>query len=188
RGGAPPAKGDFVGGNFEPAIEAAAKVGADQVVVGNVVQSDGGKIYYSLSIYRVTDVALVRSQIFSQGFPPTDARSMSAAFGSNLATLEAPRTAEGTIYDIVNGELHADLGAAEGFKLGQRFNVLRAGQKVGEASIAKITDDFAVVTIANSTAGYQPAIGARFVGLEPQPAVIPPHEVTSGFSPLYAII
>jgi hypothetical protein len=187
-GGPLQAKADLAGGNFQPALDAAAKVGADQVVVGNVVQSDGGKIYYSLSIYRVVDVALVRSQIFSQGYPPPDARSMSAAFGSNIATLEAPRTAEGTIYDITNGELHADLGAAEGFRLGQRFNVLRAGQKVGEADIAKISDSFAVVTIANATAGYKPAIGDRLVGLEPQPAVMPPHEVTSGFSPLYAFI
>jgi hypothetical protein len=187
-GGPLPLKLDNSGNSFEPAIEAGAKVGADEVVVGNIVQLGGGTVSYSVSIYRVTDVALVRSQIFSQSYPAPDSRSMSAAFESNVVTLEAPRTAEGTIYSTYNGELDADLGTAEGFKLGQRFNVLRSGQKVADADISSITDSYAVVTIANASPGYKPAIGDRLVGLEPMPAVIPPHENSSGFSAIYALL
>jgi hypothetical protein len=187
-GGPLPMKLDVSGSSFEPAIEAASKVGADQVVVGNIVHIGGGTISYSLTIYRVVDVAPVRSQIFSQNYPASDSRSMTAAFAANVATLEAPRTAEGTIYSIYNGELDADLGTAEGFHLGQRFNILRSGQKVAEAEISSITDSYAIVKIVNATPSYKPAIGDRLVGLEPQPAVIPPHENSSGFSPLYALV
>jgi hypothetical protein len=158
------------------------------VVVGNIVQAGGGTISYSLSIYRVTDVALVRSQIFTQNYPASDARSMSAAFASNVATLEAPRTAMGTIYSTYNGELDADLGTAEGFHLGQRFNVVRGGMKVAEADISSITDSYAIVTISNATPGFKAQLGDRLVGLDPQPAVIPPHENSSGFSPLYTLL
>ena len=187
-GGPLPMKLDVSGSSFQPAITAASKVGADDVVVGNVVQIGGGTIAYSLSMYRVVDVALVRSQIFTQNYPASDSRSMSAAFASNVATLEAPRTAEGTIYSTYNGELDADLGTAEGFSLGQRFNVLRGGQKVAEADISRISDSYAVVTIANASPGFKPMLGDRLVGLEPQPAVNPPHENTSAFSPLYALL
>jgi hypothetical protein len=187
-GGPLPLKLDTSGSTFGPAIAAALKVSADEVVVGDIVQLGGGNVSYSVSIYRVTDVALVRSQIFSQTYPAPDSRTMSAAFSSNVATLEAPRTAEGTIYSTFNGELDADLGTAEGFKLGQRFNVLRNGQKVAEADISSITDSYAIVKIANASPGYKPAIGDRLVGLEPQPAVIPPHENTSGFNAVYALI
>jgi hypothetical protein len=188
-GGGPLAlKVDTSGSTFGPAIEAASKVGADEVAVGNIVQLGGGSVSYSVSIYRVTDVALVRSQIFSQSYPAPDSHSMSAAFASNVATLEAPRTAEGTIYSTFNGELDADLGTAEGFRLGERFNVLRNGQKVAEADISSISDSFAVVSIKNANPGYKPAIGDRLVGLEPMPAVIPPHENTSGFNAIYALL
>lgn len=187
-GGPLPLKVDVSGSTFGPAIAAASKVGADEVVVGNIVQLGGGTINYSVSIYRVTDVALVRSQIFSQNYPAPDSRTMSAAFASNVVTLEAPRTAEGTIYSTFNGELDADLGTAEGFRLGERFNVLRNGQKVAEADISKITDSYAVVTVSNASPGYKPAIGDRLVGLEPMPAVIPPHENTSGFNAIYALL
>lgn len=187
-GGPLPLKLDNSGNSFEPAIEAGAKVGADEVVVGNIVQLGGGTVSYSVSIYRVTDVALVRSQIFTQNYPAPDSRTMSAAFESNVATLEAARTAEGTIYAIDNGQLDADLGTAEGFKLGQRFNVLRQGQKVADASISSISDSYAVVTISNASPGYKPAVGDRLIGLDPMPAVIPPHENSSGFSAIYALL
>jgi hypothetical protein len=187
-GGPIPLKLDNSGSTFGPAIDAGSKAGADEVVVGNIVQLGGGTVSYSVSIYRVTDVALVRSQIFSQTYPAPDSRSMSAAFASNVATLEAPRTAEGTIYSIYKGELDADLGTAEGFRLGERFNVLRNGQKVADADISSITDSYAVVTISNASPGYKPAIGDRLVGLEPMPAVIPPHENTSGFNAIYALL
>jgi hypothetical protein len=187
-GGPLPLKLDVSGSSFQPAIVAASKVGADDVVVGNVVQIGGGTISYSLSMYRVVDVALVRSQIFTQNYPASDARSMGASFASNVATLEAPRTAEGTIYSTYNGELDADLGTAEGFHLGQRFNVVRMGHKVAEADITKISDSYAVVTISNATPGFKVAMGDHLVGLDPQPAVISPHENTSVFSPLYALV
>ncbi|HKW44879.1 MAG TPA: hypothetical protein VJN22_04420, partial [Candidatus Eremiobacteraceae bacterium] len=187
-GGPLPIKLDEVGSSFGPAIDAAAKVGADEVIVGNIVQAGGGTIAYSLSIYRVVDVALVRSQMFTQNYPASDSRAMTAAFAANVATLEAPRTAEGTIYSTANGELDADLGTAEGFRLGQRFNVLRLGQKVAEAEISSISDSYAVVKIGYASPGFKPAVGDRLVGLEPQPAVIPPHENSSGFNPLYALV
>jgi len=187
-GGPLPVQLDVSGSSFVPAVQAAAKVGADDVVVGNIVQAGGGTISYSLSIYRVVDVALVRSQIFTQNYPAPDARSMGAAFASNVATLEAPRTAMGTIYSTYNGELDADLGTAEGFHLGQRFNVVRGGMKVAEADISSINDSYAIVTISNATPGFKAQLGDRLVGLESQPAVISPHENTSGFSPLYTLL
>ena len=183
-----PIKLDVSGSSFQPAIVAASKVGADDVVVGNIVQLGGGTISYSLSMYRVVDVALVRSQIFSQNYPASDSRSMGAAFASNVATLEAPRMAEGTIYSTYNGELDADLGTAEGFHLGQRFNVVRAGHKVAEADISKITDSAAVVTITNAQPGFKPVMGDHLVGIDPVPPVMSPHENTSVFSPLYALL
>ncbi|HEY5095119.1 MAG TPA: hypothetical protein VII69_08405 [Candidatus Eremiobacteraceae bacterium] len=187
-GGVLPLKLDVSGSSFGPALAAASKVGADDVVVGDIVQLGGGTISYSLNMYRVVDVALVRSQVFTQNYPASDAHSMSAAFASNVATLEAPRTAMGTIYSTYNGELDADLGLAEGFKLGQRFNVLRLGQKVAEADITKITDSYAVVSITNSQPGFKAQMGDRLVGIDPQPPVFSPHENTSGFSALYALL
>jgi len=189
-GGGPLAiKQDLAGGSFGPALDAAAKAGADEVVVGNIVQYANGQAYYSLSVYRVDNVMLVRSQVFTQSYPPSDAHAMPAAFASNIATLEAPRTPMGTIYSTYNGELDADLGSAEGFALGQHFNVLRDGQKVAEADITQISGSYAVVSIVNASAGYKPAIGDRLVGLNAQPAILPPpSNGGSGFNPLYIIL
>src|SRR5450755_456436 len=187
-GGPLPIKQDLVGGSFGPALDAAAKAGADEVVVGNIVQFANGQAYYSLSVYRVGSVMLVRTQVFTQSYP-SDARAMAAAFASNIATLEAPRTPVGTIYSTYNGELDADLGSAEGFSLGQRFNVLRDGQKVAEADITRISGSYAVVSIVNAFAGYKAAIGDRLVGLNAQPAVLtPPSNGGSGFNPLYILL
>lgn len=187
-GGGPLAlKQDLVGGSFGPALDAAAKAGADEVVVGNIVQYANGQAYYSLSIYRVASVMIVRSEVFTQNYPG-NARAMVSAFAGNIATLEAPRAAEGTIYSTYNGELDADLGASQGFSLGQHFNVLRGGQKVAEANISRISDAYAVVTIVNASAGYTPAIGDRLVGLEPQPALAPVRSTASGFNPLYLVL
>jgi hypothetical protein len=188
-GGPLPIKQDLIGGSFGPALDAAAKAGADEVVVGNIVQYANGQAYYSLSVYRVGSVMLVRTQVFTQSYPPSDAHAMTAAFASNIATLEAPRTPMGTIYSTYNGELDADLGTAEGFSLGQRFNVLRAGQKVAEANITQISGSFAVVTIVNASAGYKPAIGDRLVGLNAQPPInTPPGNGGSGFNPLVLLL
>jgi len=187
-GGVLPLKLDVSGSSFQPAIVAASKVGADDVVVGDIVQVGGGTISYSLSMYRVVDVALVRSQVFTQNYPASDSHAMGAAFASNVATLEAPRTVMGTIYSTYNGELDADLGMAEGFKLGQRFNVVRSGQKVAEADITKITDSYAVVSITNAQPGFKAQMGDRLVGIEPQPPVFSPHENTSGFNAIYALL
>ncbi len=188
-GGGPLAfKPDLIGGSFGPALDAASKVGADEVVVGNIVSYANGQAFYSLSVYRTSNVMLVRTQVFSQNYPPSDAHALVAGFASNLNTLEAPRTAMGTIYSDYNGELDADLGTTQGFSLGQQFNVLRDGQKVAEATITKISDDFAVVTIVNPSAGYKPAIGDRLVGLNAQPALQPVHSTASGFNPLYIVL
>jgi hypothetical protein len=188
-GGPLPIKQDLAGGSFGPALDAAAKAGADEVVVGNIVQFANGQAYYSLSVYRVGSVMLVRTQVFTQSYPPSDARAMAAAFASNIATLEAPRTPVGTIYSTYNGELDADLGSAEGFSLGQHFNVLRDGQKVAEADITRISGSYAVVSIVNASAGYKPAIGDRLVGLNAQPPILtPPGNGGSGFNPLVLLL
>ena len=181
-------KRDVSGGSFGPALDAAAKVGADEVVIGNIVSYANGQAYYSLSIYRVTNVMLVRSQVFTQPYPAADSHSMAAAFASNIATLQAPRTAMGTIYETDNNEIDADLGTSQGFSLGQHFNVLRNGTKVAQAEITKISDTYAVVTIINPSPGYKAAVGDRLVGLDAQPALLPPPNTASKFNPLWLIL
>ncbi len=168
---------------FMEALKAAAKVGADELLLGSVVQVGGGQVYYRLSLYRVAPVSFIGSQIFSQTYPPADAQALAASFGNNLATLSAPRQALGTIYSTTAGTV-ADVGTEDGFSLGDRFNVLRNGQKVAEATITSIRDDEASLTISNPVSGYKPMMGDRLVGLRALPPVLPAPPNKSSFTAL----
>jgi hypothetical protein len=168
---------------FMDALRAAAKIGADELLLGSVVQVGGGQVYYRLSLYRVAPVAFIGSQIFSQTYPPGDAQALAAAMSNNLATLTAPRQALGTIYSVTDGPV-ADVGTEDGFSLGDRFNVLRGGQKVAEATITSIRDDEATLTISNPTPGYSPMMGDRLVGLRALPAILPAPPNKSSFTAL----
>jgi hypothetical protein len=182
KGGGPlPARQTLTQDQFIDALAAAAKAGADEVVLGDVVQSTGGQVYYRLSLYRVAPVTFIGSQIFSQSYPPADAQSIAAALASNLATLGAPRQGTGTIYSTTQGPV-ADVGSQDGFVLGDRFNVMRNGQKVAEATISSIRDDEAGLTIANASPGYSPAIGDELIGLRALPPLPPAPAQRSTFS------
>jgi len=173
KGGGPlPTGKNVMNDPFVDAMDAAAKVGADQVLLGDVIQMTGGQAYYRLSLYRVAPLTYIGSQIFSQPYPQADARAMSAAFASNVATLSAPRQALGTIYSTTNGVV-ADTGTESGFSLGDRFNVMRNGRKVAEATITSIRASEASLAISNSAPGYTPALGDELVGLRALPPAIP---------------
>lgn len=168
-----------------PALGAAGKAGAEEVILGDVVGASGGSVTYRLTTYRVDPLAFIRSQVFTQS--STTSASLAAGFVSNLATLHAPRTAIGTIYSFVNG-VHADLGEAEGFKLGQRFNVVRNGQKMAEARISAIELTDATVTITNAAPGYKPQVGDQLVGLDPQPAILPAYRAHANTFSIWGIL
>jgi hypothetical protein len=166
---------------FMEALQAAAKTGADDLLLGSVVQIGGGQVYYRLSLYRVAPVTYIGSQIFSQTYPAADANALAASLSNNLATLAAPRQALGTIYSVTAGPV-ADVGTEDGFSLGDRFNVMRNGQKVAEAAITSIRDDEASLTISNPSAGYKPMMGDRLVGLRALPPVLPAPPNKSSFT------
>lgn len=148
------------------ALGAASGAQAGQVIIGDLVKYQSGRISYRLQLYRVHPVQAMRSQFFTQSFTPNDYRSLVSKFSSDVATLEAPRSGVGTIWSMEGG-LHADLGLIEGFHLGQRFNVVRNGQKTAEAEISKISDQDAIVVISNTSGGYKPAIGDRLISQDP---------------------
>lgn len=187
-GGGPLPLGRAVNGDvFGAALDSAAKSHAEHMMLGDLVKLDGGRAYYRLSAYRVNPLTIIRSRVFSQAYPPADARALSAGFASDVATLEAPRTSTGTIW-AVSGGVRADLGTAEGFHLGQRFNVVRNGQKVAEAQISHIEDSEATLSFSNVTGSYRPEVGDRLIGIEPAPAVLPPPAAGSGFNPIALLI
>jgi hypothetical protein len=184
KGGGPlPGVKNLTSDPFVDAIDSAAKAGADEVLSGSVIQMAGGQVYYRLSLYRVAPLTFIGSQIFSQPYPPADAQAMAAAFGSNVATLSAPRQAIGTVYSTTQGVM-SDTGTESGFSLGDRFNVMRNGRKVAEATISSIRADDATVTISNASSGYSPAVGDELVGLRALPPAVPVPPGRSTFNAL----
>jgi hypothetical protein len=154
-----------------PAISAASRAGANEVVIAELLSASGGDTVYRLTAYRVAPLAYIRSEVFSQ--TSLSNQSLTSGFVTNLNTLHAPREAVGTIYSLTNG-VQVDMGSVEGFKMGQQFNVMRNGQKMAQAQIVGIDADSARVDITNASAGYHPQVGDKLVGLQPLPAVNPP--------------
>lgn len=168
------------GDSLGAALAAASRAGADQVVVSDVLKLANGKIVYRMSIYKVSPVTFGRSQVFQQAFPPSDQRVFASQFGHDLASLEAPRTNTGTIYAVSASGILSDTGAANGFHLGQRFNVVRTGKKVAEAQISQITDVNATLQILNPSPSYQPQVGDLLISQEPGPAIPVSTDLHSG--------
>lgn len=170
---------------LQGAVDAASRASAEEVVIGDVLSASGGNVVYRLSAYRVAPLGFIRSQVFSQS--SLSSQALVSGFGTNLATLNAPRTAVGTIYSLVNG-VHADLGEAAGFKLGQLFNVMRYGQKMADARIEQITSNDATLAITNPVRGYTPVVGDRVVATEPQPALGPAMRTSNSFNPIAFLV
>jgi len=186
KGGGPlPATQSQLGSYLTSALSAAAHAGADHVLIGDVVAYGGGSVTFRIEAYRVAPLTPIRSQVFTQTYP-TDNQALAAAMSSDVNALEAPRAGTGTIFDIRNGKIEADLGTAEGFSIGERFNVIRNGQKVAEAQITTIYPDFADVEISNASQGYAPAVGDRLVSQESKPAaaIAPPQASAGAFNPI----
>lgn len=158
------------GPNLVGALTEAGKVGAEEVIISNLVGVSGGSVTYRLTAYRVNPVAFIRDQVFTQS--SLAGASLAAGFVTNLATLHAPRTAIGTIYSVTHG-VQADLGTAAGFNLGEQFNVVRTEQRMAQAKITSIDLNTATLEISNPASGYKPQIGDQLVGVGPQPAVPP---------------
>jgi hypothetical protein len=182
-GGPLPLQTNLTSDAFVDALDAAAKAGANEVLIGSIVQMSGGQVFYRLSLYRVAPVAFIASQIFSQPYPPSDTNALPAGFAGDVETLASPRQAVGTIYSTDSGVL-ADTGSSEGFMLGDRFNVMRGGQKMAEATISQLSDDQATLTISNASPGYAPAMGDTLVGLRPLAPAEPAPPSKSTFDPL----
>lgn len=188
KGGGPMAyKVNLMDDPFMDALRGAAMAGADELLLGSVVQVTGGQVFYRLSLYRVAPVTFIASQVFSQSYPPGDAQALVAGLASNVATLSSPRQAVGTIYSLVDGA-RADLGTSEGFSLGERFNVMRGGQKVAEAAISSIRENDATLTFSNASGSYQPKVGDALVGLTPLPPALPAPPTRSTFDPIGFIV
>jgi hypothetical protein len=158
------------GANLASALSEAQKVGAQEVIIGDLLSASGGTVTYRLSAYRVSSIAFIRDNVFTQSSlaPP----ALTAGFVTNIATLHAPRIASGTIYSL-SPSLIADLGSTAGFNLGEEFNVVRDGQKMAQAKIVSIDLDSATVAISNPVPGYKPLIGDQLIALGPQPAIPP---------------
>jgi hypothetical protein len=164
---------------FISALSDAAKAGADELLLGSVIQSSGGQVYYRLSLYRVAPMAFISSQVFTQAYPGNGG-SLASGISSNLGALAAGHRGTGTIYSTTAGTM-ADLGTEEGFSVGDTFTVSRNGQRMADASITSIRDDDGMLSISNAVPGYQPAIGDNLTSsksMAPLPA--PPSH--SGFN------
>ena len=166
---------------FMSALSSAAKVGADEVLLGSVVQTAGGQVYYRLSLYRVAPMSFIRSQVFSQPYPG-NASTLAAGISSNLNALAAGHRGIGTIYSTTVGA-RADLGTEDGFSLGDTFTVTRNGQQMAGATITSITDDDALVSISNAAPGYQPQVGDALTSTKSMPP-LPPQHSHGGFNVL----
>lgn len=175
------------GDPFGGALAAAGKSGAEQFLLGDVVRSDAGGVMFKLSAWRVEPLAIVRFQVFNAPAPLSDANALAAALGKDIQTLYAPRSARGTIFSVADGKAHADTSLSEGFTAGMRFNVLRNGRKVADATIDGIDYAEAIVAIANPVAGYKPAIGDQIVGIDPLPAAVAP-PAREGFNPIWLLV
>lgn len=152
------------------ALNAGAKARAEEIILGDILKSDATGIVYRLTVYRVDPVAYIRSQVFTMSAGSGAAQV--SALGSNLQTLHAARTAVGTIFSVTNG-VYADVGESGGFQVGERFNVMRGGNKMAEARIDRIDLTQAKLDITNPAPGYSPVVGDRLIGVESQPAVAP---------------
>jgi hypothetical protein len=168
---------------FMGALSAAAKVGADELLLGSVIQSSGGQVYYRLSLYRVAPMAFISSEVFSQPYPG-GAGSLASGISGNLSALAAGHRGIGTIYSTTDGAM-ADLGSEEGYSVGDAFTVTRNGQRMGDATISAITDDEARLTFSNTVSGYQPAVGDTLTSnrtLPPLPPSKPSHSTFNIFA------
>lgn len=187
RGGGPlPAQTTLTSDAFIDALHSAARAGAQDLLMGSVIQSSGGSVYYRLSLYRVAPVTFISSQVFSQAYP-SNAQTLSSGFAANLASLSTPRHGTGTIYSMTNGAT-ADVGTVEGFSLGDRFTVTRNGQRMASAQIATIHDDFATLTFSDETPGYQPAVGDTLVSANAMAPIPPAPPSHSSFNPFAILV
>ena len=164
---------------FMDALSSAAKAGADELLLGSIVQSSGGQVYYRLSLYRVAPMAFISSQVFSQPYPGS-AGSLASGISSNLAALAAGHRGMGTIYSTTTGA-RADLGTEDGFSLGDTFMVTRNGQQMAGATITSITDDDALVSFSNAVPGYQPQVGDALTSTKSMPP-LPAQHSHGGFN------
>jgi hypothetical protein len=169
-------------------FQAAAKTGAEHMLIGDVVAYGGGSVTFRLEAWRVTPMGLVRTRTFTQSYPPANGEALVAALGADVAALEAPRAGTATIFAIKGNEIDADVGSADGFHVDQRFNVVRNGQKVADATIVTIYNEYGVIGISNPAARYKPAVGDRLVSQESRPALLPATTSGGGFNPLYFIV
>jgi len=169
-GGPLKVKSAYGGDLIVSALDAAKKVGADEIITTDLLSASGGTVTYRMSAYRVDPLAFIRSGQFTQSsLAPA---SLTAGFASNLATLHAPRTALGSIYSLDDG-VKADMGESSGAALGDMYNVVRDGQKVAQAKIISIDLNSDTIEILNPTPGYKPRIGDQLVGIGPLPAIPP---------------
>lgn len=164
---------------FVDAMSRAAKVGADELLLGSIVQTSGGQVYYRLALYRVAPMAFISSQVFSQPYPG-NAGSLASGISNNLTALAAGHRGTGTIYSTTIGA-RADLGTEDGFSLGDTFTVTRNGQQMAGATITSITDDDALVSFSNAAPGYQPQIGDTLTSTKSMPP-LPAQHSRGGFN------
>lgn len=166
-------------------LNAGAKAGAQEVILGDIIKADSGTIVYRLTAYRINPVGFIRSQVFSLN--NASGAAMSSALASNLETIHAPRTAVGTIFSTTNG-VFSDLGESGGFQVGQRFNVMHNGSKMAEARIVSINLTQAMLAISNGAAGYSPTVGDRLIGIEAMPAIAPALRANPNTFSLWALV
>lgn len=170
---------------FMGALSDAAKAGADELLLGSVIQSSSGQVYYRLSLYRVAPMAFISSQVFSQPYPG-NAGSLASGISGNLSALAAGHRGTGTIYSTTDGAM-ADLGTEEGYSVGDTFTVARNGQRMADASITSITDDEARLSFSNAAPGYQPAVGDILTSTRMLPP-LPPQPPTRSTFNIFAIV
>ena len=186
RGGGPlGAENTLIGDPFVGGLSDAAKVGADEVLLGSIVQSTGGQVYYRLTLYRVAPMAFVNSQVFSQPYPGSPS-ALAAGLSSNLSALSAGHRGSGTIYSVTDGAM-ADVGSEEGFNIGDTFSVTRNGQRMADATISNITDDEARLSFSNAVPGYQPAVGDYLTSTRSLPPIPPAPPAHSTFN-IFALV
>lgn len=171
------------GDRLAAALAACTKAGAGKFLIGDLIEFDGSTAVYRLSSYGVQPLRVLGSQVFSQTVALHAGAPAALDLAADVAALDARRPATGTIYSVDDG-IHADVGSAEGFRLGERFNVVRNGMNVAQVQIASIDSGEAVLVVTSAFPGFKPAVGDRVVSIDRASLSTPPPADTGHFNPL----
>ncbi|MBC5824231.1 MAG: hypothetical protein GIW99_04820 [Candidatus Eremiobacteraeota bacterium] len=169
--------------SLEEALASAGQAGAQDFLIGDLVHFDGATVVYRLTSYRVHPLTPLRSQVFSRTVALAGSRALADGFAQDITALGGVRRAAGTIFRVEGG-IRADVGAAQGFRLGERFNEFHNGVVVAKLQIASIDSAAATLVVTSAPPDFKPAMGDRVESTERESVTPPTQSTASHFNPL----